>query len=464
MQEFDPTVPLKKSLTAKEGAGLVALIAVALRVGMGLVYQPVSFGDSPSYWRAAEAVRNGFVRYDGTRTPGYPIFLAILRTDERVWIAQMALGVVISLLLYYVALKLTGQPSFAVVAGLAHSVNLGQLLFEANLLTETLTTFWIMLTLAGMIYWLLHPEKRSTGLAAGMGFSSSFALMTRPLFIFFPFWILIFLLIERWNLKTLGRSLSFLLPVALIIGSWLGFIHARYGDWSMTTMTGYHLIQHTGGFFELVPDQYSALRDTYLEYRSRHIAEYGTQTNTIWDAIPAMERASGLNFYDLSRTLAQISVRLILDHPLLYLKNVAEGWWLFWRAPVYWSPQAFESPFIVAILERWIFVQRFLLNTANILFIFTSMLAVAMHKRLRLSTNKRLFLWFWIGTIWISSILQTVLDHGDNPRFLVPLQSLVVLWLLWIAWALLQKIPVISLKRIQDNSLNQSFFEDIHTE
>jgi hypothetical protein len=177
-----------------------------------------------------------------------------------------------------------------------------------------------------------------------------------------------------------------------------------------------------------------------------------------------MERASGLNFYDLSRTLAQISVRLILDHPLLYLKNVAEGWWLFWRAPVYWSPQAFESPFIVAILERWIFVQRFLLNTANILFIFTSMLAVAMHKRLRLSTNKRLFLWFWIGTIWISSILQTVLDHGDNPRFLVPLQSLVVLWLLWIAWALLQKIPVISLKRIQDNSLNQSFFEDIHTE
>jgi phosphotransferase system glucose/maltose/N-acetylglucosamine-specific IIC component len=34
------------------------------------------------------------------------------------------------------------------------------------------------------------------------------------------------------------------------------------------------------------------------------------------------------------------------------------------------------------------------------------------------------------GTIWIASILQTLLDHGDNPRFLVPLQSLVVLWVL----------------------------------
>jgi hypothetical protein len=33
-----------------------------------------------------------------------------------------------------------------------------------------------------------------------------------------------------------------------------------------------------------------------------------------------------------------------------------------------------------------------------------------------------------LGNVWIASILQTLLDHGDNPRFLVPLQSLVVIW------------------------------------
>jgi hypothetical protein len=37
------------------------------------------------------------------------------------------------------------------------------------------------------------------------------------------------------------------------------------------------------------------------------------------------------------------------------------------------------------------------------------------------------FLWFLLGTIWLTSIAQTLLDHGDNPRFLVPVQSLVVL-------------------------------------
>jgi hypothetical protein len=41
-----------------------------------------------------------------------------------------------------------------------------------------------------------------------------------------------------------------------------------------------------------------------------------------------------------------------------------------------------------------------------------------------------------LGNIWIASILQTLIDHGDNPRFLVPLQSLVVLWVALIIYEL----------------------------
>ncbi len=48
------------------------------------------------------------------------------------------------------------------------------------------------------------------------------------------------------------------------------------------------------------------------------------------------------------------------------------------------------------------------------------------------------FQWMLLANIWIASILQTLLDHGDNPRFLVPLQSLVVLWMLWFGWQLLR--------------------------
>ncbi len=79
------------------------------------------------------------------------------------------------------------------------------------------------------------------------------------------------------------------------------------------------------------------LRDTYLKYRAAQIASTGSQTNAIWEAIPEMQKVSGLSFYALSRHLADLSVQLILAHPDLYLQRVARGWWLFWRAPVYWQ-------------------------------------------------------------------------------------------------------------------------------
>lgn len=35
------------------------------------------------------------------------------------------------------------------------------------------------------------------------------------------------------------------------------------------------------------------------------------------------------------------------------------------------------------------------------------------------------FVWFAVGVVWFSSIIQTLLDYGDNPHFSVPIQTLV---------------------------------------
>ncbi|MDX1601172.1 MAG: hypothetical protein R3191_06630, partial [Anaerolineales bacterium] len=32
------------------------------------------------------------------------------------------------------------------------------------------------------------------------------------------------------------------------------------------------------------------------------------------------------------------------------------------------------------------------------------------------------------------SVVQTLVDHGDNPRFLVPLQMIVIVNVLWAGW------------------------------
>jgi hypothetical protein len=439
------------------GTWLAITLAVAILARLGLLfgYQPVLYGDSPSYRRLAAAVLRGFERYDGTRTPGYPAFLALVGPDERVWWVQMGLGILITLLLFYIGWRLSGKAWFAGLAAFAYTLNLGQLFFEANLLTETLTTFWIILTLAGMLIYLYDLPLHSGWLAFGIGLCTALALITRPLFIYLPFFALLFIVLvglkpgtfKLSNLQTLPfrPMLSFLLPVILIADGWVTFIHSRYGDWSLTTMTGYHLVQHTGSFFEYVPDEYAVLRDTYIRYRDAHIAEYGDQTNTIWEAIPELTKVSGLHFYDLSRTLARISVRLILEHPDLYLHNVLEGWWLFWRAPAYWSPAALRWPALVAPIQTLVQVERVLLFGANLWFIVTSLvwmlgqLGAAIRKIPPANRAQDLLLWYLTGSIWLASIIQSLLDHGDNPRFLVPLQSLVVLWGLWFASNRLRK-------------------------
>jgi hypothetical protein len=459
----DPKPAVSKKLSASPTFWLVVVCVVALveRLLVIVLYQPVSFSDTPSYRRLADTILQGFNNYDGTRTPGYPVFLALVGSDQRVWLAQLFLGFVTTLLLFYIGWKLTDKPWFGGFIALAHTLNLGQLFFESNLLTESLTTFLMVLTVAGMLAWLLYPKIRGLWLAILLGLFSSVTLLVRPLFIYLPFFLLVFLwLASRFVQNPINLAneagtkldnpthhalpwflgIAFLIPFVLLLGGWLVFIHKNFGEWSLTTMTGYHLVQHTGNFFEYVPDEYASLRDTYIKYRDAHIAQFGTQTNAIWDAIPEMSQVSGYSFYALSRVLTRISIQLILQHPFLYIKNAIYGWWMFWRVPVYWSADALHFPWMAGGVRLVIQIERILVFFINLAFIFASIyfavmefIAFIRHKPSILSIRRShpsLYTFFWVvlGNIWIASILQTLLDHGDNPRFLVPLQSLVVLW------------------------------------
>jgi hypothetical protein len=174
----------------------VGAVAFLSRLLIILLYQPVAYGDTPSYWRLAETVLQGFTGYDGTRTPGYPVFLALLGSDRNIWLAQLLLGFVTTLLIFFMGWKLLDKPWFGGLLALAHTINLGQLFFESNLLTESLTTFLMILTMAGVLVWLLYPQYRRPWLAFLLGLTSTATLLVRPLFIYLPFYILLFLWIE----------------------------------------------------------------------------------------------------------------------------------------------------------------------------------------------------------------------------------------------------------------------------
>ncbi len=416
--------------------GVVLCVAVILRLGLFFAYPPVSYNDTASYRRSAQAVLGGFEAYDGTRTPGYPVWMALIGTDRAVYASQLAMGLGITLAWFVIGWKSSGTPMIGGLAALAHTLNPGQLFFEANLLTETLSTFWLVLAFLGAFFWLNDPKNRTLWLGAGIGLASALAALTRPLFIFLPVWLALFLAFSMDNkrLRINWRALAtVILPSILLVGGWMRWIRVNYNVFALTTMTGYHLVQHTGYYFEAVPDEYAELRDVYLEYRDARVAERGTQGNTIWDAIPAMQAASGLNFYQLSSTLQSLSLDLILTHPGKYLARVMQGWWMFWRAPVYWDAGAISSPGATSFLNALILGARGLLIGANLLFLATN-LAALVSKRLWTLWRITPFHMLLAGSVWAASVMSSLIDHGDNPRFLVPLQTVVVYLVLWVAY------------------------------
>ncbi len=411
------------------GAGVLALAGV-IRLVFWQVYQPASFGDTAAYLRLAKVVAGGSLRaYDGTRTPGYPAFLALVGGDApRAWIGQMALGLLITLGLYWVCWRLTAEPRLAAGVAATYSLLPGLLFFEGALLTETLTTLFLTGCLVCLTALEVSTKNRTAVVAAGLlGLSASLAALTRPLFFVLPAVLLPFVWSsgpgrrERW-----ARSAAFALAPLVLLGGWLAFIDSKYGMLSPTVMGGYSLVQHTGAFFEYLPDEAAPIRDTYLRYRQAQIAARGTQTNAIWDAIPEISRASGLGFYDLSREMQRLSLWLIRQHPDLYARSVAEGWIAFWKAPVYWDLQLVAPDWLRAVLPAYATLTRLLLVVTNLAFLVLC-LASLWVRRVRSALTAHATVLAGTAMVLGISVVQTLLDHGDNPRFLVPLQMTVIL-------------------------------------
>ncbi len=409
----------------------LALLGLVERIALWLLYAPVTFSDTAPYMRLAGVLaESGLNGYDGTRVPGYPAFLALLNRDlDEIWLAQMALGWGIAMLLFAIGWKSTGSARFGFLIGLLYNLIPGVVLFEANLLSETLATFLVVLSLALLLAVMLRSQASNLTfrhwLLIGLGLTAALAGMVRLLLWVLPVWLFLILWIEIRGAARWRNLALFALPPLLILGGWIGWVYSTYGMLAPTTMGGYHLVNHAGEFFEYLPDEQAAIRDTFLEYRAERLAERGVASNTIWDAIDELQEVSGLSFFGLSEELQRLSLQLILAHPGLYLQNVVEGWIDYWKAPVYWNSGILRSASLASAVGGWALVGRVISVAANVAFLLGSVAAVLSARWRRLLRIDRYALAAG-GAVWISSIVQTIVDHGDNERWLIPLQLLVI--------------------------------------
>lgn len=366
--------------------------------------------------------------YTGHKPPVYPLFLLLLgRNLYLVWFAQSLLGILVSVMLFSIIKTQTGSEMLAFVVGLSHNLNLFQLLYEADILTETMTTFLIVLSL-----WLLSrvPHAASsfarTGLLVAVGSTAALAGLTRQQFLYLPLLYALFLpFIQVWGGNTLvekgKRTLTLLAPALLLILGWSFFHLANLGYFGPATQTGYSMSNHSGGFIEYAPDEYAAIRDTYLKYRP---AEAGKHPNTIWVAYPEIRQVSGLSEVELSRQLTAMSVGLFAETPLRYATSVFKAWITFWKAPFYWELEQM-SPHLLADLllligngERYLMVG-----------LHGAFLLLSLYTGITVVLRRRSFAALHLLTIAIvlgASVVQALPEFGENGRYAVPLQSLVI--------------------------------------
>jgi hypothetical protein len=420
---------------------VLILISVAVRLIMMRVYQPAEFNDTIGYMDAGRALQAlEFERYAAVRTPLYPLLMIVTRFDPwSIWRVQALMGLGIVVMLYWLARYHVDDRRVAFAVGLGYTLAINLLFFEAALLTETISTFLLLLSL--LFFILSRRRKGRLSFYVATAVTTSLAVLTRPLMLLLaPLYLLFF--IRRWRQRGYAKLdrrrflAGYVAPVVILLGGVVLFNGLKAGSYTLSTLTGYNLAGHGGAFMERAPDEDATLRDIYLKYRQARIDETGSHIWTIWDAQGEMLQATGLDFAGLNDALLRLSLKLIAAHPLLYLRNVAIAWAAFWASAVQWNLYTLAIPGGQTIFNGLWTLVRGLLVLINFTFLVIALYSLGERRRkYRLLNYDAEFHWLVLALILGTSVLQALLIYADNWRFSVPYQALiiyvVVIWL-WL--------------------------------
>jgi 4-amino-4-deoxy-L-arabinose transferase-like glycosyltransferase len=413
----------------------LTVLTVLLRATLLPAQGPIVVGDTPTYMTAALDLLTGdFTKGEGRRTPGYPVFL--LLTGENfadVVFAQALVGVGSALLLFAIAFRLLPSAPVAFACALAYGLSIQQVLLEGTVATEALTTF----TLAACLLTLLVGIQRAgrhrspTRWWVATGILAAVTIMVRAQFLFLLPLLPLVVLAALWRSRLgwgprLLQAAAVVLPGVLAVLGWSAVVQAKTGHFTLSTQSGFSVINHSIEFIELAPERYAVVRDILLQYRERMVEAKGHAGNTGWWAWPEIQRATGWTLPEASREFKTMSSEMFLAHPLLYAQSVFYAWLQFWTVPIHWQPERITDARIVSAVEVVWPIQHKMLRGANLLFVLLCA-AVLLSPRVRHAVRWDLGLTAISLVILGSSLMQALADRGAGSRYAVTVQALIVL-------------------------------------
>ena len=225
------------------------------------------------------------------------------------------------------------------------------------------------------------------------------------------------------------------LPILLIVLGWVKVVQSKTGYFTMSTQSGFGLVNHSVEFIELAPERYATVRDILLRHRAERIAAAGHPGNTIWYAWPEIRQATGWSLPEASRQMQQMSMQMFAQHPLLYAESVWHAWLQFWTVPIIWEPERIAPSWLVSPLQAIWWVEHKILRLCNLLFVLL-VAVVVVSRRARAVLQWDLAATAICSVVLASSVLQAMADRGAGSRYAMTVQALIVVMLIVSAFRL----------------------------
>jgi hypothetical protein len=451
---------LGKHSTARYPVAAIVIFSTLLAVVRWFKYSPSYTNDSWEYLGLGRAILQGryFSVDNGFRTPLFPLYLAATANRPRwAYAGHLVLGILISVLLFLIFKQTTGHTRIGLALAAVYNLNPSTVLFETRILTETLATLFVTL---GTYFAVRACSARTAAPLFLSGLAFSLASLTRPEYQLLPVVVIAVVLLVTWRVRTLpnagtlseARNLRLKtsggepsrspsssawrvavvppLPFVVLVLGWCTVNYVRFGWFTLTTMTGYHLTQYSGPYLNEAPPQYAKIAAIYLRNQEVELHLRNTHVDAFWRARPELLKTTGLTDAQISRLFMRISLPIIVAHPGAYLAAVKRSWQVFWRPAVYARGCNLGDlrQGLREVLSRQASWWDRLFNYVYLPFEYGYVLVLIGPVFLR---RWRPILWASGGLvintiIMYTAVITSLFEPEDNNRFKVPVESLIL--------------------------------------
>jgi 4-amino-4-deoxy-L-arabinose transferase-like glycosyltransferase len=377
-----------------------------------------------SYRELALAILHWDFSHDlGTRSPGYPAFMALnfrlfgVDNWQAIAAAQTLLALALFFSSYWLWSQIYGRGRAALLAT-ATAVLEPVLLLSGNwVMSECLSAVLLLACLPLIVH--AARQARPPG-AAAAGLLVAWLALTRPAF---EFLIPLFLAYLALRLGARRRSRAglacmalFTLAAALPVAAWNAFNFARFGYFTPMTTQGFILTSHSEPILAKEPGRHPQYADV-TEILERNKRPEG-EGMAIWLAYPEIMQRRHLSFAGASRLMQQLSLEVFRDRPMDYARSAYRAFVRFWQAPDMTPPQWEKRAAFVLASRAYA-----ILHAVGIVLFFCIMaLDLARIRRWREpAILERLLLFSIVALVCLASTLPIAVE---NARYEIPLLPL----------------------------------------